>query len=150
HAANAPRTSAVLRRRRRRLWRPARRPCSTSLLALCLQRLRMPWRSRTLRAVEDGSLGGTPMNLNYGKLDADPAGNASTLAVFLHGFRRTNADINDPIDAARAALAGGVDVYAPTLPYRRWFDWTGANRIVARLVADLDDIWSNKKHGYQR
>jgi len=90
------------------------------------------------------------MNLNYGTLDADPAGNASTLAVFLHGFRRTNADMHDPIDAARAALTGGVDVYAPTLPYRRWWDWTGANRIVARLVADLDDIWSNKKHGYQR
>jgi len=41
---------------------------------------------------------------------------------------------------------GGVDIYAPTLPYANWYDATGANQIIVKLVEDLDEIW--QKYNY--
>jgi hypothetical protein len=42
---------------------------------------------------------------------------------------------------ALEALGEESDAYVPTLPYSNRLDWTGANKIIAYLVADLDEIW---------
>jgi pimeloyl-ACP methyl ester carboxylesterase len=91
------------------------------------------------------------MDLNYNAFERDQTTDqAKTLAVFLHGSRtafwRPLNDMKDPIAASREALTGGVDVYAPTLPYADPLDRTGALTIVARLAADLDAIWKERSH----
>ena len=74
---------------------------------------------------------------------------AQTLAVVLHAFLTTRKNMANPIAVVRATYSkegkGGVDIYAPTLPYKHWWDRTGANRIVVNLVVDLDKIWKGKK-----
>lgn len=88
------------------------------------------------------------MHFNNPKFE--PTGAANTLAVMLHAYRSTRANMANAIEAVSEAYEreGGVDIYAPTLPYSHWCDPTGANRIVVKLVGDLDEIWG--KHKYDR
>ncbi len=88
------------------------------------------------------------MHFNNPKFE--PTGTAKVLAVMLHAYRSTRDNMANAIDAVSKTYEkeGGVDIYAPTLPYSRWWDPTGANQIVVKLVSDLDDIW--KKHNYDK
>jgi len=79
----------------------------------------------------------------------ESAPGASALVVILHGFRFTRDNVAGLIAASRDFLVDPIDVYAPTLPYSDWRDPTGANEIIARLCADLDEIWS-RPHNYRK
>jgi pimeloyl-ACP methyl ester carboxylesterase len=51
----------------------------------------------------------------------------------------------DAIDLAKRAFAEkGVDIYAPTLPYSKWSDRTGADGIVKVIARDLDRLWETR------
>ena len=94
---------------------------------------------------------------------------SETLAVVLHGYywpRRweeafafvrngfsgpNRERMDELISIVRKEFStGGVDVYAPTLPYSHPLDSTGANQIVLRLTQALDDIWNTKPGGYKK
>ncbi len=84
-----------------------------------------------------------------------------TLAVIVHGLGLSSGQIqlptgatrdsmSDAIDLAKDAFAnGGVDIYAPTMPYFKWRDGTGAAAIVQMIADDLDHLWRTRG-GYSR
>ncbi len=76
--------------------------------------------------------------------------NATILAVVLHAYRSSRNNLNDIINSVDETYATNerVDIYAPTLPYKQWWDYSGANNIVVNLVQDIDEIW--KKHKYHK
>lgn len=74
-----------------------------------------------------------------------PSG-ASSLVVVLHGLKKTAKDMADVISVIREAEGGDVDIFAPTLPYSKFLDSTGADAVVRSLVADLDEIWANRRY----
>jgi pimeloyl-ACP methyl ester carboxylesterase len=73
---------------------------------------------------------------------------AQTIAIILHGYRFVRKDLADVFHVVHDAYdaKGGVDIYAPTLPYNHWWDWSGCNNIVIKLVEDLDEIWRQHKY----
>jgi pimeloyl-ACP methyl ester carboxylesterase len=75
-------------------------------------------------------------------------GGAKTLAIVLHGYKNTRDSLNELNNIIRETYSkkGGIDIYAPTMPYARPLDSTGANRTVEKLVGDLDDIWKSGKY----
>lgn len=104
------------------------------------------------------------------KPDFDPAtSSARTLALVVHGFSwpqtikegvafvlkgfrwPSRVKVDGLVAAVREEYAaGGVDVYAPEMPYSNLLDTTGANDIVVALKEKLDDIWARKPGGYDR
>ena len=65
-----------------------------------------------------------------------PGGKANTLAVVLHGWVGSREKMKDVTEATKEALGsdGGVDVYAPQLPYRRWWSVARAPTMVIKLL----------------
>jgi hypothetical protein len=84
--------------------------------------------------------------VHYGAHEFDPNAQADTLLIVLHGLRKTAADMCDVIKTARATLPGGVGVNAPTLPYSKFLDSTGADDIVLDLIEDLDELWRSRPY----
>jgi hypothetical protein len=86
------------------------------------------------------------MNLNFNNPKFEPTRATTTLAVMLHAYGATRDNMADVIEAVSDAYEGkgGVDIYAPTIPYSHLLDPTGANQIVVKLVRDLDTIWDDK------
>ena len=82
--------------------------------------------------------------MNFEGFERCKADKARALAVLLHGLRRTSAAMEDLKATALDVFGEGVDAYVPTLPYSNRLDWSGANNIVASLVADLDEIWRRR------
>ena len=88
-------------------------------------------------------------NLNYHRPEFSSVPGATTLAVVLHTYWKTSENVADVKDAVQKEFGQvNVDIYSPTLPYSDPLDPTGADEIVLRLVADLDEIWSKKPGGY--
>lgn len=99
----------------------------------------------------------------------DPATSGSeTLALLVHGFSwprnipdalsfvlngfswRGAAKLDGLIALVEQEYkAGGVDIYAPVMPYTNILDSTGANALVVALKRKLDEIW-RKPHSYKR
>jgi pimeloyl-ACP methyl ester carboxylesterase len=94
------------------------------------------------------------LDLNYLVPKFSPVPSATTLAVVLHAYGAKSEDMADVKDAVQTAFQESVkkkvDIYSPTLPYSDPLDPTGADEIVLRLVADLDEIWSKKPGGYDK
>jgi alpha-beta hydrolase superfamily lysophospholipase len=70
--------------------------------------------------------------------------NAKILVVILHSFSSGRETLADLISVVRKELGDTVDVFAPTLPYGRPLDSTGAGATVVNLVGELDAIWESK------
>jgi pimeloyl-ACP methyl ester carboxylesterase len=91
------------------------------------------------------------LNLNYHVPEFSSLLGATTLAVVLHAYGVTSEKMADVKHAVQKAFGQeNVDIYSPTLPYSDPLDPTGADEIVLRLVADLDEIWSKKLGGYDK
>lgn len=79
-------------------------------------------------------------------LEKDLSGSAKYLVVVLHGLQGSSEGMAGVKAVVRevvgAASLGGVDIYAPELPYSSLLDSTGANDTVRHIVAYLDDICS--------
>jgi len=66
---------------------------------------------------------------------------AKVLAIVLHGWGGSPERMNDVIGATQAAFAtGGVDVYAPRLPYANRLKSVRAETIVIELLGAIDRI----------
>ena len=98
-----------------------------------------------------GSISDVNLNLNYRVPAFSSVPSATTLAVVLHAYGLTSGNMADVKDAVQKEFGQvNVDIYSPTLPYSDPLDQTGADEIVLRLVADLDEIWSKKPGGYSK
>lgn len=85
-----------------------------------------------------------------------------TLVVILHGLGLSSGQFRLPAGSTRDSMAdaiglariafesGGADIYAPTMPYFRWRDGTGAAAIVEAIAKDLDHLWRTRAGGYPR
>lgn len=62
----------------------------------------------------------------------------------LHSFSSGSETLADLISVVREELGDTIDIFAPTLPYGRPLDSTGAGATVVNLVGKLDAIWENK------
>jgi pimeloyl-ACP methyl ester carboxylesterase len=70
--------------------------------------------------------------------------NARILIVMLHSFSSGREMLVDLFGAVQEAFGDNIDIYAPTLPYARRLDSTGAGATVVNLIGDLDAIWDSK------
>ncbi len=62
----------------------------------------------------------------------------------LHSFSSGRETLADLIGIVREKLGDAADIFAPTLPYGRPLDSSGAGATVVNLVGELDAIWEKK------